>query len=94
MGCDIRAGRPGTLGGTFSRATALNNSGQVVGFSADAVGEGHAFLWDPRSGMVDLGTLGGSSSAAFGINDRGQVVGVSDNASGQERAVVWTPARR
>ena len=47
----------GTLGGTFSEATAVNSSGRVVGYSA-TVGdaETHAFSWTATGGMVDLGT--------------------------------------
>ncbi len=47
----------GTLGGTFSRATAVSN-GQVVGLSL-LLGNaaGHAFSWTQEGGIVDLGTL-------------------------------------
>jgi len=67
----------GTLGGTFSEADGINASGQVVGASATAGGDYHAFLYSGGS-MTDLGTLGGSSSSALGINDAGQVVGDSE----------------
>lgn len=66
----------GTLGGSWSVAGwagALNNSGQVVGQSATANGESHAFLWDGHA-MIDLGTTG-EESMALAINDRGQVIG-------------------
>jgi probable HAF family extracellular repeat protein len=54
----------GTLGGTFSTAGGLSDSGWVEGFSTlpgdSAV---HAFLW--RHGEIkDLGTLGGPNSSA------------------------------
>ena len=64
-----------TLGGSSAEAMAINNHGEVAGWS-DTTGDvaEHAFVY--RNGeMTDLGTLGGSESAATAINDRGQVVG-------------------
>jgi probable HAF family extracellular repeat protein len=47
----------GTLGYPFW----MNNRGQVVGDSNVAGDETtHAFLWDKKEGLTDLGTLGGS----------------------------------
>jgi probable HAF family extracellular repeat protein len=66
-----------TLGGTYSSATGINTSGQVVGesrLSGDAAT--HAFLYDGTD-MRDLRTLGGTRSSAYGINASGQVVGLS-----------------
>ena len=37
-------------GGDGSRATAINDRGQVVGFSIDRNGHRHAVLWTLRSG--------------------------------------------
>ncbi len=67
----------GTLGGTYSLANGINNSGQVVGEAATSDGNAHAFLYSDSGSMQDLGTLGGTSSRAYGINDSGQVVGSS-----------------
>ncbi len=39
-------------------ATAINDRGQVVGYSAGAGDNEHAFLWE-KGKMTDLGTLGG-----------------------------------
>jgi probable HAF family extracellular repeat protein len=65
-----------TLGGTYTSAASISESGQVVGSSATRSGENHAFLW--RKGKaVDLGALGGGSSWATAINERGQVAGAS-----------------
>jgi len=36
----------GTLGGNFSGPVAINDRGQVVGYSTTASGELHAFLWE------------------------------------------------
>jgi probable HAF family extracellular repeat protein len=79
----------GTLGGTFGAANALNNRGQVVGFS-DVAGDltNHAFIWE-RNVLTDIGTLGGDNSTANWINDAGQVAGVSDLVDGTHHAFVW-----
>jgi probable HAF family extracellular repeat protein len=81
----------GTLGGSFSQAYAVNNRGQVVGWSLTNDGAAqHAFLYTGGQ-MLDLGTFGGSYSAAFGINNRGQVVGgsyISYNA--EEHAFLYS----
>src|SRR5438552_723173 len=76
----------GTLGGSYSYAVAVNDSGQVVGASstgtssAGGYAQYDAFSWTPAGGMVDLGTLGGSESAANAVNGSGQVVGFSATA--------------
>jgi len=67
----------GTLGGTGSVAYAVNDAGQVVGYSQTATGDTHAFLYSGGI-MMDLGTFGGRTSYAFGINKLGQVTGVAD----------------
>jgi probable HAF family extracellular repeat protein len=90
----INLGKDGSpLGGTYDNlGTAINDRGQVVGWS-DVTGDmtTHAFLW--QNGVVtDLGTLpgdAGGSSYAYGINDRGQVVGDSCGVNGSCRAVLW-----
>jgi probable HAF family extracellular repeat protein len=77
----------GTLGGSFSTATAINASGQVVGYSALAGDVAtHAFRTSANGVITpvsDLGTLGGTNSYAFAINSSGQVVGASDTAGHQ-----------
>jgi len=69
----------GTLGGGFSQATAINNSGQVVGDSDTASGQRHAFLYE-NGEMKDLNSLipqdsGWTLKNASGINTAGQIVG-------------------
>lgn len=79
----------GTLGGSWSEAHGINNSGQTVGVADTKTGP-HAFLWTSGSGMQDLGTLpGDSSSRANRISDQGAVVGASEGAQGI-RAFFWT----
>lgn len=69
----------GTLGGSFSDANAMNESGYVVGVSETASGERHAFGWSPNDRMFDLGTIGlGKMSVATGINRSNDVVGYAE----------------
>src|SRR3989337_1465657 len=76
----------GTLGGTYSVASGLNNKGQVVGWS-NIVGDqyDHAFLWESGI-MIDLGTLGGKSSYAGAINDSGIIAGQAEISPNTMRA--------
>jgi len=71
----------GTLGGNVSQAQAVNDLGQVVGWSTIDTGTGlkHAFRWE-NGVMTDLGTYRDWESGAFGINNSGQVVGNSRHA--------------
>jgi len=71
----------------FSRY--ISHSGQIVGEGHVSLKGPHALLWDPDSGITDLGTLGGSHSWAESMNDHGQVVGVSETADGQTHAFLW-----
>jgi probable HAF family extracellular repeat protein len=78
----------------FSNATAINDSGEIVGQSAAAGQVLHAFVWR-GDGMEDLGTLPGDNrSYASSINNRGQIVGWSGHATGviidYTRAVLWS----
>jgi probable HAF family extracellular repeat protein len=68
-----------TLGGRFSAATAMNDKGEVVGWSGYGIGY-RAFITGPNGeGIKDLGTLPGGDYyvEVYGINDAGQVVGRS-----------------
>ena len=61
----------GTLGGGFSVASAINNRGEIVGYSRDANGLLHAFVY--RNGVMR--SLNGNPCTAIAINDAGQIVG-------------------
>ena len=90
-------------GGAWNTPDAINNRGQIVGFSdlpGDSSGRPnfHAVLWTKTGGVqcggqcLDLGTLPGDSlSEATGINNQGQIVGVSIGAGSPfgSRAFLW-----
>src|ERR1051326_1609121 len=84
----------GTLRRGSARVHAVNATGQAVGGSGYPHGaETHAFFWEKRGGIRDLGTLAvGDYSAAYGINDSGTVVGTSNTATGMH-AFIWTSAQ-
>jgi probable HAF family extracellular repeat protein len=81
----------GTLGGSVSQATGIDDAGRVVGSAEDLAGIPRAFLWDETHGMQDLGTLGGLYSFANAINNAGQVVGYSADENEQQHAFLWDP---
>jgi probable HAF family extracellular repeat protein len=72
----------GTLGGPDSLAQAINDKGQISGFSyidatpvkATGAPTQHLFLWE-HGQMRDLGTLGGAQANVSSMNNRGEVVG-------------------
>jgi probable HAF family extracellular repeat protein len=85
----------GTLGGLNSQGMAVNNFGQVVGYSmiqGTRIRENtpfRAFLWE-NGKITDLGTLGGTWSFANAINDQGQIAGSANIAEDLTRhAVLW-----
>jgi probable HAF family extracellular repeat protein len=67
----------------LSGAVAINNAGQIVGFSPSPTGR-HAVLWSSTGVVEDLGTLGGTTSQAIDINASGQVIGKSRIAGDAE----------
>lgn len=70
----------GTLGGTVSNAGAINNHGQIVGYSRNAGGDFRTFVWE-NGVMYDLDTLLPANSGwvtqfyGIDINDSGQIAG-------------------
>jgi probable HAF family extracellular repeat protein len=81
----------GNLGGkTMGKAGAINNRGEVAGFSDVPGGAIHSFLWTKHTGMHDLGALGTDVVGdPAGINNQSQVVGGSCDSSGACRAFFW-----
>jgi probable HAF family extracellular repeat protein len=72
-------------GGDYSVASAINDSGQVVGTSNSRRGM-HAFLWTAAIGLKQLPGLSATdSTSALAINGAGQIVGVSGS-----HAVLWS----
>jgi probable HAF family extracellular repeat protein len=80
----------GTLGGTAGVPYFMNNRGRVVGNSSlpgDQIS--HAFVWDKKDGIKDLGTLAGQAFSLAGwINDAGEIVGWADFFNGGH-GILW-----
>jgi probable HAF family extracellular repeat protein len=98
LGATVAAGVPGaqaaqlrpvdlgTLGGSYSTATDINELGVIVGGSATADGAFHAVMWD-KNGIHDLGGVDASATA---INNKGQIVMTSYTAAGNnQEALLW-----
>lgn len=82
----------GTLGGSYSLATAINGSGEIVG-EAYLAGDSayQTALWTNSSATaIDLGTLGGANSQANSVNASGQVVGLAFMSNAVQHAALWT----
>jgi probable HAF family extracellular repeat protein len=83
----------GTLGGRFSYANAINDSGQVVGTAGTTLNEGHAFIRDGGV-MVDLNDLIGPGWVlieATAINASGAIVGTG-RINNETHAFLLTPS--
>lgn len=92
----------GTLGGTYSWATKINDNGYIIGQSTTELGyDYHGFIWHDGT-MTDLGTLGGYgasndssplgaySSEVTGINNSEQVIGNSLLVGGKtQHGFIW-----
>jgi probable HAF family extracellular repeat protein len=79
-----------------SAATAINDSGQIIGISglcANAVGGAsavHAVLWE-NGQIINLGNLGANVwNTPVSLNNHGQVVGFANNTANNSLAFLWT----
>jgi len=79
----------GALVGGSSDATAINDSGQVVGVVVGSYTfETHAWLYDNGT-VTDLGNLGGGYAYPYAINSVGQIVGQSSTSTNAHHAFLW-----
>jgi len=81
-----------SLGGTDSRAMAINNRGWVAGVSHHVDGTRRAVLWPDHGTIVSLGSLGGphSTVARPGLNNAGMVVGISQVMEVDPLSEAWS----
>lgn len=78
----------GTLGGPTGQALAINEAGDIAGYSTLPLSSAtHATLWRRDGSIVDLGTPS-AGSIAYALNDLGDVVG-----SGAGGAMLWTDGK-
>lgn len=72
-----------TGGEGYAEATAINNSGIIVGIAFNSANRRRAVKWQNGT-VIDLGTLSSGNlveSGALGINDKGEVVGYAETGS-------------
>ncbi|CAO5238169.1 hypothetical protein [Frankia sp. AgKG'84/4] len=62
----------GTLGGTFSQASAVNDHGLVIGTSLTAAGTTDGFAW--AGGHISALAVDGATARPIGVNERDQVI--------------------
>lgn len=79
-------------GGHGSDARAINDAGQVVGYS-NSSGDGvQAYIWTAAEGMKLLPNLPRRrQSRAWNISNSGDVVGYTQTSGGVGRATLWSP---
>lgn len=79
----------GNIGGSGANVSGINDAGELAGGINTGGDQGfHAFRWNARDGLRDLGSDRDDSDAGQTqpINNRGQVVGVVSN-----QAALWSP---
>ena len=82
----------------LSTGTATSRDGSVIVGIAwrNGCDPAHAFRWDEKAGMVDLGSLvSGRSTQAMGVSGDGRVVvGGQDGATGYRQGARWVDGRQ
>jgi probable HAF family extracellular repeat protein len=76
-------------GSRYGQANAINNSGQIVGWSSTSTYQSHATVWSGTTQTILGGLPGDTKSEAHAINDAGVVVGYSEKSNETTRATVW-----
>ena len=79
-----------TLGGQLTTPTAINNRGQIAGYSETADGRCWLCLWDPN-GRIQV--LGPAVRTRYYLNDAGQIAGTMLGPGGNETAFLWDRAQ-
>jgi probable HAF family extracellular repeat protein len=84
----------GSLGGSFSSASAINSRGDVSGTSGTADGTPHAFLWTPESHTLQMLETPAGFPFAINpccktINDRREIVGLMLDINFNSHAFLW-----
>jgi 6-phosphogluconolactonase len=79
----------GTLGGTYSEGTGINDHNEIAGVSSvKGSSLNHLFLY-AKGHMSDLGTVAGESFINALINNRGEIVGSATNSKGVETSFIY-----
>jgi 6-phosphogluconolactonase len=79
----------GTLGGTYSEGTGINDQNEIAGVSSVAGSSlNHVFLY-AQGHMRDLGGVAGESFIHAAINNRGEIVGTATNSAGTESSFIY-----
>jgi probable HAF family extracellular repeat protein len=77
-----------SLGGDFTLPLAINDHGQIAGFSEISQGTYHLFIWDKENGIRDLGPV---ERGNISINNAGQIAASMTDPNGNKRSFVWNP---
>jgi probable HAF family extracellular repeat protein len=78
----------GTLGGTYSEGSSINDLGEIAGISTVANGATHLFLYT-QGHMHDLGTAAGQTFASAALNDRGEILASTAGSGGVEASYLY-----